>query len=398
MPNPYIYGSMVTQPAMFFGRTAELDTIRTRLRAMQSTSIVGLRRIGKSSLLYQLSQTLRNELGPNYRPLYISLQDARFRTVTGFVQQVAMKLNAQTGGTSTANNVTDMSSFSAMIENLNNQGIRPVLCLDEFEEFMQHSHEFNNDFLEALRSLGTIAHLAIVTTSQTPLVDLIRYRGLTSPFYNIFSEIELGLLELDAAQSLWRDPFKQEQITLSPEDEALLQKLGGRHPFYLQMACDFLYKALSQSPSARADTVRDRFSREAEPHFEHLWEHLKADEQIVLRVVDRKAIPTGEDKKTLKRLERLGVVEHTQGNWHIFSAIFAERVWEYPIRQESAPVPQPGDNANEAVDRNLLWVTGILFILMFILLAIGLAFGSAPLVLLAVIPAGILLFLILECI
>ncbi len=53
--NPYTPGGMIKTPAMFFGRAQALHRIRDRLRKGDSTAVVGLRRIGKSSLLYQLA-------------------------------------------------------------------------------------------------------------------------------------------------------------------------------------------------------------------------------------------------------------------------------------------------------------------------------------------------------
>ncbi|MGD9099592.1 MAG: AAA-like domain-containing protein, partial [Anaerolineae bacterium] len=301
MPNPYSYGPTVTNPDMFFGRETELETLCTRLRNMQSTSVVGLRRIGKSSLLYRMSQTLQDKLGERYVPLYIDLQDARFRTVASFVQTITGELNTQMGGILTVSDVTDMSSFSKMLERLDRTDIRPVLYLDEFEEFMQHHEEFNDKFLEALRALGGRSRLAMVTASRMPLADLIRTRGLTSPFYNIFSQIELELLEPDAAQALRRAPFEREEIAFSPEDEALVEELGGRHPFYLQMACHYLYEALIQSQGVQADEVRERFDHDAEPHFEQLWDHLETNEKAALRVAVGQAIPTNETESMLRR-------------------------------------------------------------------------------------------------
>jgi predicted AAA+ superfamily ATPase len=53
--NPYSAGGMVTDPQIFFEREEELQRIRDRLRKGDSTAVVGLRRIGKSSLLCQLA-------------------------------------------------------------------------------------------------------------------------------------------------------------------------------------------------------------------------------------------------------------------------------------------------------------------------------------------------------
>ena len=53
--NPYSAGPIVTDAEMFFGREEELRCIRDRLRKGGSMAVIGLRRIGKSSLLYQLA-------------------------------------------------------------------------------------------------------------------------------------------------------------------------------------------------------------------------------------------------------------------------------------------------------------------------------------------------------
>ena len=56
-PNPFTNRGMVTDPADFIGRAEQMEEICTRLDKMESTSIVGERRIGKSSLFYHLMQT-----------------------------------------------------------------------------------------------------------------------------------------------------------------------------------------------------------------------------------------------------------------------------------------------------------------------------------------------------
>jgi hypothetical protein len=451
MPNPYNYSTVVTDPSRFFGREAALEDLCTRLRNMQSTSVVGLRRVGKSSLLYQLACTLSNKLGQDYVPVYISLQDARCRTVADFVKTIVTKLNERLGGivgghpigvtlqqgalqqdylvrlrqildksfnrdelrtlsfdlsvdydnlpgegkvskarelisylerrdriselvrigkkrrpnisweyvsevtkeapsrsqstpigrlrealkakrlrgVTTVSSVTGMPSFSEMLEKLDHAGIRLVVCLDEFEEFMRHPEEFTDGFLEALRALGEQSKLAIVTASRTPLVDLIRAGQLTSPFYNIFSQIELGLLEAEAAQELRRAPFAWEGIVPSLEHEALIKELGGRHPCFLQMACYHLYEALHQPQFPQADVVevvRGHFERDAEPHFGWLCDHLSADEKAALRAVVGYGFITQDTRRVLGRLTRLGVVEQVDGGWQAFSGAFTRHV------------------------------------------------------------------------
>src|SRR5215472_2176614 len=54
--NPFTWGNPISDPARFMGRVNELDQVLTRLGNSEgeSTSIVGERRIGKTSLLKHL--------------------------------------------------------------------------------------------------------------------------------------------------------------------------------------------------------------------------------------------------------------------------------------------------------------------------------------------------------
>lgn len=87
---------MITNPNDFFGRKEQIDAIITRLRTMQSSSVVGERRIGKSSLLYYLAETGTKLLGePTYRLFYLDLQDAHSKTATGFLKAVLSRGNTR---------------------------------------------------------------------------------------------------------------------------------------------------------------------------------------------------------------------------------------------------------------------------------------------------------------
>ena len=54
MENPYVFRGPIHDPKMFFGRIHEFNEIAAFLRSNQSISIVGPRKIGKTSLLFHL--------------------------------------------------------------------------------------------------------------------------------------------------------------------------------------------------------------------------------------------------------------------------------------------------------------------------------------------------------
>ncbi len=49
--NPFVYGKPITYPAGFLGRKRELNRIYNKFQQLCSVSVVGERRVGKSSLL-----------------------------------------------------------------------------------------------------------------------------------------------------------------------------------------------------------------------------------------------------------------------------------------------------------------------------------------------------------
>src|SRR6202008_2820493 len=71
--NPFIVGGPIQNPRDFFGRKRAVGSSIARLGSMQSISIVGERRIGKTSLLRYLLCVLPDRLGPVYRSACVDL-------------------------------------------------------------------------------------------------------------------------------------------------------------------------------------------------------------------------------------------------------------------------------------------------------------------------------------
>src|SRR5438045_3779233 len=78
--NPFTYGNPISDPSRFFGRDREIDQVFSRLRNIEfeSTSLVGERRIGKTSLLTYLAHPdIRSSYGltdDRYAFVYVDLQ------------------------------------------------------------------------------------------------------------------------------------------------------------------------------------------------------------------------------------------------------------------------------------------------------------------------------------
>lgn len=239
MPNPFFYGGKITQPENFIGRGAELRQICATFESdeAQHTAIVGERRIGKSSLLYHLTQVYAQFIPhpERYRFIYIDLDDPRCQTLNGLLHTLLQALDLPHPPQLTLEKFQDL-----LITHAHKNGVRPVVCLDEFEHLTRRKAEFPDAVYEAWRSLGNNGHVAFITASQTPLAELARQGNLTSPFHNIFTTLNLGEFSPQEADSLLAR--NTERPFTAQERQRLLQ-LAGRKPGCLQFAARELYAA-----------------------------------------------------------------------------------------------------------------------------------------------------------
>ncbi len=255
MNNPYISRGPVRNPEMFFGRTQELQEIAAFLAGNQSVSIVGPRKIGKTSLLFQL---LRPEawaelgLGENNIFVYLDCEVlaecqhdeifAQFATsISDAIDE--RKLPPEPFLEEVIAHPSRLG-FERAVRKLNQRNLRVVIILDEFERLSTNTR-LDVNFFNALRSAAGRYLLAFVTASARPLIQLTFSSSsqeiLSSPFFNIFAPLFLGLLSEKEARGLIRKPAQAAGITFTQEVEDFIFNLAGGSPLALQVACFYAF-------------------------------------------------------------------------------------------------------------------------------------------------------------
>jgi len=315
--NPFFYGGAVA-PDLFYGRADVLKTIANRVggRTAQSISIVGERRIGKSSLLNYLKNNAEQVLPSDisFIIIYLDLMKAYCHTWTGLMRALRRELTLVWREPWSAAEDGDLVAFDFALEELQADGIRLVLYLDEIENLIQRADEFN-DVLEDWRASGSMGQLAMVTASAQPLADLCESGGLTSPFYNIFSQQWLGLLAPEEWQTLVKANMDIDEAGLD-----FVDRMAGGHPFFTQIAAGYLWEAQIQGKVDYAQLRQDLWF-ECLPHLQYLWRKLNLDEQaILLQLAETDA--NNLDPMRIAALERRGIVRQGRP----FSRLFAEMI------------------------------------------------------------------------
>ncbi|GAB4580858.1 MAG: hypothetical protein Fur0022_36020 [Anaerolineales bacterium] len=291
MSNPFIARGPIQNEAWFYGRHHELQELAAFLQGNQSVSIVGPRKIGKTSLLFHLMRpttwaTLG--LGENFLFVYLDcevLAEGNHQEIFG---ELAMgmsnaleerHLDAEPEIGKAVENPSRLA-FEKAVRRLNQRGLRIVLILDEFERLSTNPN-LSVNFFNALRATAGRYQLIFLTASASPLIQLTYAAEsreiLSSPFFNIFAQHFLGLMPEEEARHLIQTPAQKAGLPFPPETINFLFQFAGGHPYCLQTSCYYAYETPTQ-----VDEIRQRAMRELEAHFEYTWRNLNQLEQQLL--------------------------------------------------------------------------------------------------------------------
>ena len=297
--NPFTYGNPISDAARFVGRERQVEQIFSRLRNVEfeSSSIVGERRIGKTSLLYYIAdaQVRRaHGLAPDaFIFVYADLALLDATTTPMCLWQYLLRQMLSHLAENDAAFVRDAMRDADALDNftlaevfdyLDAQKKHVVLLLDEFENVTRNQN-FSPDFFYSLRSLAIHHRLALITSSRRELIELTHSDEIrSSPFFNIFANINVRLLNPDDARALIENALSETDVRFTPTEIENILRVAGTHPFFLQTACHFLFHAHAEqwNAAAREEFWQRKFRAEALPHVSEYWRHCDEREKIVL--------------------------------------------------------------------------------------------------------------------
>ncbi len=380
--NPFTYGNPISDPDRFFGRGREVEQVFNRLRNAEgeSSSIVGGRRIGKSSLLNYLAHPdVRRRFGMDPQQsifVYVDLQMVDEQTTPARLwQRLLSQMARQCGEGELARlsrTILDAGSFdnfslADLFDAVDRLGNHVVFLLDEFENVTGNPN-FDPGFFYGLRSLAIQHSLSLVTSSRHELIELTHSQAVrSSPFFNIFANINVRLFSEAEAGRMIAGLLAGTGVQFTDEEMATLSEVADGHPFFLQAAGHFLFDAHADYADAgrRRAAWLNAFSAEVAPHLAHFWRTTDRHGQITLLLLALLSRPTGgrpffeaaalekhypRAGQNLARLVRLGYVAESGGRYALFSRAFAD--WIAAEMATGSPSPA-GEAAREPAPADL---------------------------------------------
>ena len=335
--NPFIVGTPVFG-RNFYGREREIKFIYERLSARESCSVISNRRVGKTSLLLHLShaptiKTVGKDCGIDPRKtVFIYFPTSAFENEPQFWQGLYDKLASESLLQITLNSSKqiDFQDFSNLLRDVNNKGISVILLFDEFDMTIT---QMSRTFFERMRSFPgqfNVCYVVVTIKSLRDYVKLNKNKTISSPFPNIFQQVELGLMPNSEARGMMFSIFKNGGFTFEQRDIEFLIDLAGPHPFFLQKAGYTFVNVYISPPKSTLqlksktkifEKIEKEFYDSALPFYEEYFEKLDSQEQLALVKLAQNN-STNIDKKIIETLKQRVLVRKENGKWIPFSKSF----------------------------------------------------------------------------
>ncbi|MCB9134691.1 MAG: ATP-binding protein [Anaerolineales bacterium] len=288
---PFHHGNPVPHNH-FLNRSHEIRSLASRIATGQSIAIIGEPRTGKTSLLeYLQAQEVRQKLyGDSARHwyfFYLDWQTGQNLTQTQFwthaleeVSADAIATNGDNSRIAQAYQLCQENHFNnfvleKLIVQIHQAGYRLILLLDEFDVILQNSLLNNAEFFGGLRSITSRSQgtLTLVTASRQPLSAINRatqeFNRTGSPYFNFLYNLELEPFSDRAVAALLA--LGKERFSTS--DRRFLARLGGGHPYLLQVGASALWDAYTDENDAekRHATTHSKLHKNASKVIEDTW-------------------------------------------------------------------------------------------------------------------------------
>lgn len=249
--NPYIVGPPIFNPKDFYGRNELLE--RLLQPKHQCFYLIGLRRIGKTSLLRQVQ--LKHNQKNKKISIYVSLQGNDSAESMGKELLYVIEQLANSGKHPILEEFLQMvvgkEHLNAVIEtwilfSTKHPRLRTVLLFDEAEELLKLS---TPEILKLRKLLvDSSANLNTIITGSRNLLKLYQNTE-TSPFLSGFQEIILPLLNEEESLALIQQIQKgKPKVKVNYDQQYQIFHYCGGHPYLTQNLCHDLFRRGQLNP------------------------------------------------------------------------------------------------------------------------------------------------------
>jgi len=253
--SPYVAGKPASG-ARFFGRAKDLEKVFSG-KAIRNCTIVGNRRIGKTSLLHEIRDRLSQVYVLNQSIMFASIYGSKCKSTWDMVYLIAegLKVNVPKGLTKFgAIAPRFLGKFPHLLkEHARRTGMQLVILIDEFDAFLEVDQKQNWELLHLLREATAEDSGCAVIIAGFRLLMQTRV-SLDSPYYNFTREVPLTPLLKEETLEMVNVPLNRIGIDLGSSGLAtMIHRETRGHPEIIQMYCQAIVSLFEEKKTLPSD-------------------------------------------------------------------------------------------------------------------------------------------------
>jgi hypothetical protein len=250
--NPFNDFGSIVHGQRFVGRKEALNILSQRVLgdSYGNLAIMGLPRIGKSSLAWQGVMTKKEELIDN-KTIPIFFQSGISHTARSFFSQLVFRLHREmlyyddkkyekyaspiVEDIKTIDDDSFALSIMEYYEIVKRLGFKVIYILDEFDSVQDI---FNVADFQLLRELSNNpdTKVCLVTCSRKTIQEIEAKNGAISNFYGTFKDLRLGMFDASDMNEYWE---RARSNDFSDSYKNAVEYYVGRHPYLLDLLNDY---------------------------------------------------------------------------------------------------------------------------------------------------------------
>jgi hypothetical protein len=321
----------------FFGRESEVLAYRDAIKRGENRGLFGLRKTGKTSLLFKVERLLKAENAGEV--VYLDCKGPDVRTLRWhellavLCQRIDPSIDAEALGTKSGAAIAQ--SFVRVIEKAT-RSRRYVLVFDEIEfisPLAKLDEHWKQDFIAFWQTIWSCQSRhrglsAIIAGVNPTVTEVSTYNGVQNPLFGIVSPQYLKGFSISETTRMVRSLGRRMGMKFKEDATEYLQSHYGGHPLLTRMACSLTNSLIQRQRLKRPVNINREMLTQVELvrdsdlayYCEHVVSELREfypDEYLMLELLAGKSISDyltlAKDPSLVKHLREYGLLTETAG-------------------------------------------------------------------------------------
>ena len=241
----------------FFGRQQILGRYIDSIKRCQNRGVFGLRKTGKTSLLFKISRTLKEQKIGHVFFYDCKNPQVRKKRWNELLYDINVSIAGRLGIKNFESGVSELdcvSSFKYLMKKASERNTKIILIFDEIEYisyFAKQDSHWGNDYFDFWQTLwseqSTYANLCfIICGVNAYITEKDSINGIQNPLFGIIQSEYLTGLTYDETTTMIKTLGKRMGLRFEHDAIQLLYEQYGGHPMLTRMACSWLNRSFAE--------------------------------------------------------------------------------------------------------------------------------------------------------